>query len=513
MSTDYQAPEREINMLKRLTQIGIALSKEKNINRLFEMILEFAMDFTQADGGTLYVISEDRKTLNFVVAKNKTLAANSKLRDLSTHWNPIPLMNDDGSPNLSNVSSYCAIKGEVINIPDVYESEEFNFQGPREFDLRTGYRSKSMLVVPMKNHEDEIIGVLQLINAKDNSTGQIISFSSFSQEMAECLASQAAIALTNRMLIMELDNLFESSIRVIASAIDEKSPYTSGHSRRVADLAVEMAKRINETKNGPFANLFFNEEELKEIALAALLHDLGKISIPEHIMDKRKKLESVLDRIELIKMRYEILKRERATSKDVKSDEDSEIEKEIRFIEEVNSGNFPLSDEMLERLRRISKRTYRSDKGDMPLVTKEELKHLSVRAGTLTQEEKAIIESHAEITFKMLSQLPFPRKLRNVPFIAGSHHEKLNGKGYPRNLKAEDLPLQSRILSIADIFEALTAKDRPYKKAKTLSQAIRILKEMAEKGEVDRDLVDLLVESGIAYEYGRRELLPEQIDI
>lgn len=499
----------EMDSLRRLTEIGMALSRERDVNKLFEMIIEFAMEFTSAEGGTLYVVSADRRTLDFAIVRNRVLGIRLGPAHSTLDWKSVPLFKEDGSPNDSNVSSYCALTGKTVNIPDVYETTGFNFEGTRIFDSRTGYRSKSMLVVPMKNHEDEIIGVLQLINAKDESVGNIVQFSASAQQMAECLASQAAIALTNRMLINELEELFESSIRVITSAIDEKSPYTSGHARRVTYLAMQIAKKINDAKTGPFAKVHFSEDELREIYLASLLHDVGKISIPEHIMDKATKLQCIFDKIELIRMRYELLK---TKSHEGKAWTRSELEEEFQFIQRVNTGSETLNDDMLERLKRISQRTLEYGNDVVPIITEEELEKLSVRAGTLTPDEKAIINSHAELTFKMLSKLPFPKRLRNVPFIAASHHEKLDGTGYPRGLRAEDLPLQSRILAIADVFEALTARDRPYKRARTLSEAIAIMDDMAKAGAIDEELFHFFVRSGIPKGYADLELLAEQVD-
>lgn len=500
----------KLDALKKLTQIGIALSAEKNIDRLFRMILEFAMDFTRADGGTLYIVSDDKKTLNFALIRNRTLGIEWGIGASPVKWPPVALFDEKGTPNLSNVSSYCAITGKVLNIPDVYRSTEFNFDGTKAFDSKTGYRSKSMLVVPMKNHENEIIGVLQLINAMDRKKTKVKRFSFSSQEMAESLASLASVALTNRMLISELELLLQSSISLISSAIDERSPYTSGHSRRVTELSVEIAKKINEAKSGPFANIFFSEDEIKEIEIASLLHDLGKLSVPEKILDKATKLQCIFDKIDLIKMRYEILKKEAGAKS---TEERKKLDEEIEFLESVNRGNYPLTDEMIERLKRISKKTVRVDGGAIPLITKDELESLIVRAGTLTEEERKKVMSHAEVTYRMLCQLPFPKKLKEVPLIAGAHHEKLDGSGYPKKLKAENIPLKARILAIADIFEALTARDRPYMKAKKLSEVLKIMEDMAKKGEIDKDLFELFVKSGIVLAYAKKEMLPEQIDI
>lgn len=493
--------------LKRLTEIGIALSKEKNVSKLFEMIVDFGMEFTNSDGGTLYIVSEDGRYLKFTIVKNRSLSVDVKDDSSLNEWPPVPMYLEDGTPNLSNVCSFCALRAETVNIEDVYETTIFNFQGTKIFDARKNYRSKSMLVVPMKNHEDEVIGVLQLINAMDESQN-VIPFSKESEQMAECLASQAAVALTNRILINELERLFESAIQVIAKAIDEKSPYTADHSRRVAEISLFIAERINQAKDGPFGNIKFSEDDLRALKIAAFLHDVGKIKVPEHIMDKATKLQGVMDRIELIKLRYKLWR----CLQNLQT-QDEKLDEELDFLESVNRGSKPLTEEDLERLNSIAQRVIRLGSEEMYLITKDELKNLCVRAGTLTDEERAVIQSHAESTLRMLSQLPFPKKLRGVPIFASSHHEKLDGKGYPRGLSAADLPIQARILAIADVFEALTARDRPYKKANTLSQALSIMKGMVERGELDRDLFELFVESGIPKEYAKLELLPEQIDI
>ncbi|MCS7280289.1 MAG: GAF domain-containing protein [Desulfobacterota bacterium] len=482
-----------MDVLKRLKEIGIALSKEKDIMRLFDMIVESAMEFTKSDGGTLYIVSEDKKSLEFAIVRNKTLGIRTNGIISLTPWESVPLLNEDGSPNYSNVSSYCALTGKTVSIDDVYDTKIFNFEKTKDFDLKANYRSKSMLVVPMKNHEAEIIGVLQLINAKDEITGKVIPFSQEDEELIECLASQAAIALTNRMLINDLEELFQSFIRAITSAIDEKSPYTRGHAERVTQIAVMLAQKINETNLGPFANTYLTDDEIEEIKIAAILHDVGKVSIPEHILDKATKLHSLLDRIELIRLRYEILKREYAFFPEKRE----ELKSEMELLERINLGLEPVTESTVEKLEKIGERTWQSDRGEEPFLKEEELQSLCVKRGTLTEKEKKIVNSHAEITYKILSNLRFPKKLKNVPFIASSHHEKLNGKGYPRGIDAKSLPLQSRIISIADIFEALTAKDRPYRASNTRSEALIIMEKMAKDGEIDKDLFELFVSSGI----------------
>jgi len=285
--------------VKNLTKIGVALSGEKNIERLLEMILDEALKFTNADGGTLYIMSDDESELFFAIIKNESLGVRMGGTGGKITWPAVKLKKEDGSPNYSNVSAYVAISGETVNIADVYDAHGFNFEGPKKYDQDNGYRSQSMLVVPMRNHENDIIAVLHLLNAQDQVTGIVVSFSLEFQEMTLSLASQAAVALTNNRLISDLENLLESFIKTIATAIDEKSPYTGGHVRRVAQLTMTIANKINEKKQGPFASVIFSEDQMRELRMAAWLHDVGKITTPEHVVDKSTKLEKVHDRLRM----------------------------------------------------------------------------------------------------------------------------------------------------------------------------------------------------------------------
>jgi HD-GYP domain-containing protein (c-di-GMP phosphodiesterase class II) len=522
--------DSQFNHIKKLTQIGVALSSEKNLDRLLEMIIDGAMLFTHADGGTLYIMSDDESSLHFAIVQTGSLNIHMGGTSGKITWPPVPLQHSDGTFNYANVSAYAALSGEVVNIPDVYHAQGFNFEGTRQFDRHTGYRSQSMLVAPMRNHENTIIGVLQLINARDPSTGQVVPFSPESQSITESLASQAAVALTNHRLIHELQTLLESFIKTIASAIDEKSPYTGGHVRRVAELTMIIARRINEIQEGSFAAVSFDDNQLEELRLAAWLHDVGKITTPEHIVDKRSKLETIYNRMELLQIRVELLRREHEIEKlrlnppvgEAKAAQDGptidegafikDLEADYQFLLKTNTGYEAVTEEHVERLKQIAERKYVVDGQWCPLLDKDELKYLSIRQGTLSCEERNIINNHARVTYKMLSQLPFPRKLRHVAEYAAAHHERMNGTGYPNGLKGDAISLQSRILALADVFEALTAKDRPYKKAITLSQAIKIIGFMVKDGHIDPDLFELFVKERIYSDYVKRELMPEQLD-
>ena len=525
--------DSQLTLIRRLTQIGVALSAEKNIDRLLEMIVEEAQDFTCADGGTLYIISDDESALHFAIVQNTTLKTHMGGTGGKITWPSVMLKNPDGSPNFTNVSAYAAISGQVVNIPDVYDAEGFNFQGTRKFDADTGYRSKSMLVVPMRNHENDTIGVLQLLNAQEPLTGKVINFSNECQQMTESLASQAAVALSNTRLIHDLENLLESFISSIASAIDEKSPYTGGHVQRVAKLSLTIAEKINNMTEGPYADVCFDEHPMKELRTAAWLHDIGKITTPEYVVDKATKLETIYDRIETLKTRFEVIKRDHelkvledrlarhyahsdesgsetsGMETDGKNDEFSrKLEEDINFLVNANTGGEFMADEMIEKVKEIASRKWMYDGDECPMLTENEVYNLTIRRGTLTTEERDIINNHAKVTHKMLSQLPFPKKLKNVPLYAAAHHENINGTGYPFGLKGDEISLQSRILALADIFEALTAKDRPYKKGKTLSEALDIMSFMVKDGHIDKDLFELFIREKIYLDYAKKELLP-----
>ena len=514
------------DQIKHLIQIGVALSGEKNINRLLEIIVDEARKLTNADAGTLYIISDDETKLQFAIIQNNSLNIRMGGTGGVITWPNVNLKNKDGRANKANVSAYVAISGETINIADVYHAQGFNFEGTKQFDKKTGYRSKSMLVSPLRNHENDIIGVLQLLNALDPTTGEVINFSLESQEIILSLASQAAVALSNSHLIHDLESLFELFIKTIATTIDEKSPYTSGHIRRVAELTMAIADKINETQQGCFAAVIFSDDQMRELRMAAWLHDLGKITTPEHIIDKKTKLQTVHDRIHEVKTRLKLIKKDylpatKSETKDLHADKttrsaDAEIkalDKEYQFLLEVNKGEEFLSDEKIARIKNIAQREWSMNGEIRPLLSEEEVYNLCVRRGTLNEEERNLINNHALVTHKILAGLPFPKKLRHVADYAAAHHENIDGSGYPFGLKGDEIPLQSRIIAIADVFEALTAKDRPYRKGKTLSEALRIMELIVKDNQIDKDLFEFFIKEKIYADYAKRELMPQQVDI
>jgi len=520
--------------MQRLSEIGLALSAEQDRNRLLEMIVELARSLTHADAGTLYIVDATGTKLDFVVLQNDTM----KVRLGGTSGNavtlpPVNLYKDDGEPNHANVSSHVALTREYVNIDDVYCAEGFDFTGTRRYDESTGYRSQSMLVMPMENHEHEIIGVLQLLNAKDKDTGEVVGFSRDRLEAVQSLASQAAVALTNTQLINGLKELLYSFMQSIAAAIDAKSPYTRGHIDRVVDLTMRIAETINAKEDGPYADVRFSADEMEELKLAAWMHDVGKITTPVHVVDKSTKLEAIVDRIEFIRTRFRLIGKalqaellekllEMAGNGASRSEmfavtEEMEkrrqdLDADLAFIESCNKPGEFMSDERINRVKEIAARSFDDGGGVKPWLSEDEVLNLCIRKGSLTDAERKIIEDHTVVTFDMLGRLPFPKRLARIPEFAGSHHEKLDGTGYPNHLTAEALSLQARILAVADVFEALTAKDRPYKEPMKLSQAVKILGFMCKDKHVDPDVFGLFMESGVYKEYAAAHLNAEQID-
>jgi HD-GYP domain-containing protein (c-di-GMP phosphodiesterase class II) len=518
--------------LEQLNSVGASLSAERDINRLLESILVAAKSITRADGGTLYRVTEER-TLRFEIVRTSSL----KYYLGGTTGNPVPFypiqLFKDGKPNHGMVAASAALTGKTVNIADAYTADGFDFTGTRAFDNKTGYRSKSFLTVPMRNHENESIGVLQLINATDPKTGEIVAFSDSDQRLAESLASQAAIALTNRMLINQLEQLFESFINLMNSAIDEKSPYTGGHCQRVPVLTMLLAEAVNETTEGPLKDFSMTEKDRYELKIAGLLHDCGKVTTPVHVVDKATKLETIFDRVHLIDTRFEVLKRdaelealrkklaclEQKRPMDL-AEEDRRLRERLRaldddcrFLRACNIGGERMRDEDIERVRRIARYRWRDVAGhEADFLTDDETKNLTIRAGTLTDDERQVINHHIVATIKMLEALPWPKHLTNVPEYAGGHHERMDGKGYPRGLTREQMSVQARCMGIADIFEALTAKDRPYKKGKTLSESLEILGRMKLNNHVDPDLFDIFVGRKVYLRYAEMFLDKEQID-
>lgn len=526
------------DLLKRLEQlnvIGTALSKERNITRLLEHILVAAKSITHADGGTLYRVTEDGRALRFEILRTASLG----IAMGGNSGNPIdlpnlPLHNEQGLPNDALVAAYSAIHNQTVNIADAYTEPNFDFSGTRQFDERTGYRSRSFLAVPLKDHEGDVIGVLQLINATNPLSHEVGVFSAADQRLAESLASQAAIAITGRNLINQLEGLFESFISVINLAIDEKSHYTGGHCARVPALTMMLAEAVDSTHSGPLADFTMTDRDRHELKIAGLLHDCGKVTTPVHVVDKATKLQTLFDRIDLLDTRFEVLKRDQEIAalraqlamrpvQDVPGElsvlaasrnQIDALNDERDFLRRVNQGCEAMPEAEQQRVRSIGMaHTWRNPDGlQTDFLNADEVENLTVRSGTLTAAEREIIAYHIVATNKMLEQMPWPKHLRNVPEYAGGHHERMDGRGYPKGLTREQMSVQARVMGIADIFEALTAKDRPYKQGMKLSEAMGIMRKFSRGGHIDPDLFEVFVRQGVYLRYAHQFLDPWQID-
>jgi len=545
--------------LERLIEIGLALSAERNHDRLTERILMEAIDITNADGGTLYLRTEEN-ALKFVIVRTGSLKiAMGGTTGIPIPFPPVRMYNaETGAPNFNNVSAAAALTKQAINIEDAYMAEGYDFSGTKKFDQGTGYRSKSFLCIPLKNYSEEVTGVLQLINAQD-SNGNVIAFSKEVQRTVEALASQAAVAIDNQNLIEAQKALMDSLIKVMAHAIDAKSPYTGGHCQRVPELTKMLATKAMAATEGPFKDFKLDEQQWYELHVAAWLHDIGKVTTPEYVVDKATKLQTIYDRVHEVRTRFEILVRD-AEIKMLKSiakgknarierkkykDRVAELKKQWEFIAESNIGGEFMSQDKQERVKEIGKQKwYRHfdrnlglswteakllDKHTPPVEGWEhlladlpehaeaeyhlgEVLNMCIQRGTLNDDERRKINDHIVLTIEMLKEMPFPKHLKQVPEYAGGHHEKIDGTGYPNKLTGDKMSWPAKMMAVADIFEALTAGDRPYKKAKTLSESLKILSFMKKDKHIDADLFELFLTSGAYLEYAEQFLRPEQID-
>lgn len=524
ISYKFNEIDKTNSNVNQLIDIGHALTSEKDFDTLMEKILLGAKQLSGADGGTLYVMDKDEKHLKFKVVQTNSLGLKMGGTNGTIDWPDLSLIKEDGSQNKEQVAALCAIEGELINIPDVYEAEGFNFEGTKAFDKGTGYRTQSMLVVPMKNHENDIIGVVQLLNKQDKY-GQTIEFNKHDEELILSMSSQAAVSMTNTALISDLENLLNAFIKTIAIGIGEKSKFTAGHISRVATLASIIAKAISDDDT-IYKDISFNKDELQEISIAAWMHDLGKITTPEYIIDKATKLETIYDRINIVEAKFEILKRDieiKFLKKEITQEEYetqiTTIDENISFIKNTNTGGEFLPKDKIQKIELLAKDTVQIGDKSVDILSKDEVYNLSIQKGTLTPEERDIINNHVTVSYTMLNELPFPKKLKDVPLIAASHHKKVKTDDTGKHLgygakEIMDIPMdiKAKILAVADVFEALTANDRPYKTPNSLNQSLRILSFMVKDEELDKELVKFFVSEGLAYKYGEENLLESQLD-
>ncbi|NVK24198.1 MAG: GAF domain-containing protein [Gammaproteobacteria bacterium] len=521
--------ELSSSALKHLINIGSELTREQDTTKLLETILTSAKQLSNSDGGTIYSITSN-KELKFETLLNDTL----NMYMGGTSGKPIPFptipMYIDGEPNSNALVAYAAATNKIINISDAYQEGDFNMSAARRMDENTGYRTKSVLTIPMKNHEQEMIGVLQLINAQTEDN-EIIDFAPEVEEIIVSLGSMAAIALTNRQLIDDMEELFQSLTRLIARAIDEKSPYTGGHCNRVPELTMMMAEAVCAQNTGPLADFTMEDKDKYELSVAGWLHDCGKISTPEVVMDKSTKLETIFDRIALVDCRIELAKVETKNQYQQRIIDalkegqpidslEAELQQKLEgfdddreFLRKSNVGGEFMRPEDQQRVADIAKKHKVTIAGhQQDLLTSNEVANLSIAKGTLLPEEREIINHHMVVTIDMLESLPFPKHLRKVPEYAGGHHEKMDGTGYPKGLKRDEMSVPARMMAIADIFEALTAADRPYKPAKKLSECLKIMGFMKLDHHIDPDLFDVFIDQKVYLEYAHQFLDKKQID-
>jgi HD-GYP domain-containing protein (c-di-GMP phosphodiesterase class II) len=512
---------RKSHDLHELNQIGVALSAQKDIRKLLEMILSRSRDIASADAGSLYLVErgDDHDThrddkLRFKLSENDSVVV---------HFAEFTMPLDETS-----IAGYAALTGQLVNVADAYNLPPGSpFRYGRTFDQRSGYRTKSILAVPMRDHKGEVIGVVQLINKKKDAKAvlrpltlveeMVIPFTAVDEELVTSLASQAAVALENTRLIQEIKALFNSFVDASVTAVESRDPTTSGHSKRVAILTVETAEMADSLKTGPFRDTNFTRDQIQEIRYASLLHDFGKVGVREKVLIKGKKL--YVGEMLLIRQRFAYIRRsmeaEHLRSKleqavagrgtpellaQMDRDYDvrrSELEDLANMIASANEPTI-LEEERFRALMDLTNRSYPDIDGNLqPILTPNEVQALAIRRGSLTDKERREIESHVTHTFKFLSEIPWMGEFRKVPEIAYAHHEKLDGSGYPRKLSGSEIPIQSRMMTVSDIFDALVAWDRPYKKAVPVERALDILREEAGVGKLDKHVLDLFIDAKI----------------
>ncbi len=502
----------------KLIDIGYKISSEENYDNVLETILLGAKELSNADGGTLYIHNKQNKTLDFKIAINSTLAMHLGGSGDKMFLPPLNIYDENKNINIKNVSVVCATQNKLVNIQDIYTSTTYDFSGAKNFDIVNNYKSTSMLVIPMVDREKELVGVIQLINKTIDGT--IISFNKDDEKLITSMASQATMTLQNNQLVKDLENLLYSLVKSIGSALGEKSSYTAKHVDNVASLSEIIAKGINKNQT-IFKDKKFSSDELEEIKLASWLHDIGKITTPEYVVDKATRLETIYDRIKEIETKFEVLKRDIEISylkneidEITKKEQILQIEDDIKFIYKINSGDEFMTDGYLKRLEDISSRnSVIVNNIERKLITENEFYNLSIKKGTLTNEERDVINNHVIVSYNMLKELPFPKKFRNVAKLAGSHHKTVDGKGYGhKDIINDEMTIADKILAVADIFEALSAHDRPYRGPNKLSQIAKILMFMVKDKHLDKDIVRVFLEEKMYKSYIDENFLPDQID-
>ena len=515
------ALDRKSQELHELNKIGVALSAERDIDKLLELILAKCREITVADAGSLYLATR---------GKERDSQADDRLRFTLTQNDSVVVQFEEFSMplNESSIAGHVALTGRSVNLADAYSPPaDASYTISRSFDEKSGYRTKSMLVVPMRDHQDMVIGVIQLINKKKSAETvlrpvsvvdeMVVPFTPVDQELVTSLASQAAVAFENTLLIGDIKRLFDSFVRASVTAIESRDPTTSGHSERVAILTVGLAESVDAVESGRFRDVRFTRDQIQELNFASLLHDFGKVGVKEKVLIKGKKL--YVGELLLVRQRFAYIQRSleaehlrtkldlalsgRATPEllarlDREQDEKlREVDGILRMIMQANEPTV-LEEEGFRALMDLTHRTYGDVDGNrQPFLAPSELAALSISKGSLSERERREIESHVTHTYRFLSKIPWTGEYSMIPEIAYAHHEKLDGSGYPRGLPGARIPLQSRIMTIADIFDALVAWDRPYKRSVPVERALEILTEEAADGKLDSDLLDVFVQAKI----------------
>lgn len=506
------------NELETLNKIGVALSTERNTDALLELILTKIREVTSCDAGSLYLVEEKPNGDKHMVFK---------LTQSDSH--SVPFRQFTLPIDTKSIAGYAAATGKVLNIKDAYRIRNLPFRLNRDFDQKFGYRTKSMLVVAMKNQKDEVIGVLQLINAKKDRSvkltsakvvhREVIPFSERSQELAASLASQAGVALENNLLYRDIQNLFEGFVKASVTAIESRDPTTFGHSERVAKLTVGLAEAVDRCDIGPYRDIHFTRQDVREIRYASILHDFGKVGVREEVLVKAKKLYP--SQMDLIKKRFQYIRKVleldayrkkldhvltngnqnyEGAFAEIDGLQSKELQQMDDFFAHITQANEPtvLPEKTSEKLAEIAGWAFQDPSGPTePLVSPEELRFLTIPKGSLDPEERVQIESHVIHSFRFLSQIPWTKELKNIPLIAKAHHEKLDGSGYPYKMKAEEIPFQSKMMTISDIFDALTARDRPYKRAVPIDRALDIIGQEVKSQLLDPVLFQLFLDAKI----------------
>ncbi|MCI8308020.1 MAG: GAF domain-containing protein [Lachnospiraceae bacterium] len=489
---DNNGKESERDIVSDILEVGIALTSEKDKGKIFDIIVEKCMSITHCHACVLYLHEKDSLVLEYVVTYKgelKTPGSESAGADKDSNFQ----LNIGEEDNVKNIVVYTAISGDSVNIDDIYSVDRFDFSLEKQYDRANGYRTRSMLVIPLKDNSDEVIGVLQMVNAYGNE-GQIISFSKMSERIIASMANQAAIAVANMRYIEEIKTLMRSFVQAMSTAIDERTPYNGSHTRKVTMYAGMMADYINRLHIVGGTDMFFSEQRRDNLLLAAGLHDIGKMIVPLSVMNKATRLgaryEEVMLRYELIQSFLRIDMLEGRISEDTYNEEYRFLERARELIEYVNPKGY-IADDITDEIDSITAKAYKKPDGSViRYMYPEEADCMKIRRGTLSASERKIMESHVEMTEKILSRVHFDKTHEKIPVWASTHHEMLDGSGYPKKLKGDEIEPEARILAIIDIYDALTSADRPYKTPMPKTEAFIVLKEMALDGKLDKLFVE-----------------------